>query len=184
MPASRPKRTKRADHRLRIAFNGDERSLLANLAGPDGLAQAAFVRATVLKAMGEAPTGPITRGKRDKRAPRFKTYFTVAEQARLDALAKVHGLSRSEYVRMVVLAAAGDVPPPKKKTRATTHDELLHSLSLVAFQVKKVGTNINQLAKKANEGVVPIHRAEVQYFENQLQVVLAKATAAVEAMLA
>jgi hypothetical protein len=52
------------------------------------------------------------------------------------------------------------------------------------MQIKKLGTNINQLARQANAGMVPISRAEVIYMLNQHQVVMSKAIAALERALA
>lgn len=184
MPANRPKREKRTDTRLRVAFSGDERALLVRAAGPDGLKQAAYVRAAVVKMLGvKAPMGPIAEDDSRIRTTKLKTTFTPAEEKRIAALAAAHGLTRAEFVRHVVLTAAGQMPRPVRK-RKQTRDELLQALSVMSIQIKKLGTNINQLAHQANAGMVPVSRAETQYMLNAHQILLSKATAAVESLLA
>ena len=55
---------------------------------------------------------------------------------------------------------------------------------MIAFQLKKVGTNLNQLAKQANSGLAPITRNEVVYFMNTHQRILTLSVAALEKVLA
>lgn len=65
-----------------------------------------------------------------------------------------------------------------------SRNDLAHEIAMVAFQIKKAGTNLNQLAKQANNGLVPITRSEVLYFMNTHQRVLTLTTAALEKVLA
>lgn len=184
MPASRPRKTKQIETRMRVAFNAEERSLISKAAGPDGLKQAAFVRATVVKALSSAvpvsPTGPKGTGPR---TAMIRTYFNADEEAIIARMAAAHGLSRAELVRHVVLTSAGQLPKPTRK-RTKNRDELLHALSVLAVQLKKLGANVNQLAHQANAGIVPVTRTESQYMLNAHQILLSKATAAVESLLA
>ena len=45
----------------------------------------------------------------------------------------------------------------------------------LAMQIKKLGTNLNQLAKQANTGMVPISREEILYILNQHQLLMSHA---------
>ena len=60
----------------------------------------------------------------------------------------------------------------------------LAELHELAMQIKKLGTNVNQLAKQANQGMVPIERREITYMLNQHQLVMSNAIAAIEKSLA
>lgn len=184
MPASRPRKTKQIETRMRVAFNADERALISKAAGPDGLKQAEYVRMTVLKALGSAgPVGPIAMNGEGRRTAKVRTNFTAAEDARVRDLANAHGMTQAAFVRHVVLTAAGQLPKPlRKKTKE--RDQLLHVLNVIAVQIKKHGTNVNQLAHQANAGMVPITRKEVEYMLNFDQVLMSKAIAAVESILA
>lgn len=183
MPASRPTTTKRIDTRLRVNFDSDERSLLAGAAGPDGLAQAAFVRKATLETIlrnggASPPTAPATQ----KRNRRTRAYFSAAEEAAIAAKAKAQGLTVAEFQRMAALTYAGIPAKPKKKK--VRNDDLLHGLSQNTFQLRGLGRNFNQLVKKANEGAVPITRGEIQYFANLFQVAISKNISTVEAIAA
>lgn len=96
-------------------------------------------------------------------------------------------MQRASYVRAVVLkdlelANPQGTPSAKK---AANHASMLNvaELHTLAMQVKKLGTNVNQLAKQANQAMVPITRAEVLYMLNQHQLLMSKAIATVEKML-
>lgn len=181
MPASRPK-PKKADHRLRVAFNRGERALLVRAAGPDGLAQAAYVRKAVLASLGQkAPETGIDEPTGGKRGAKVKTRFSAAEEKRITELAKAYGLSRAGYIRHAVLTSAGVMQkPPKKRNR--NRDELVNLLHTVSIQLKRIGTNANQMAHRHNAGL-PIAPEELRLFKNQHQVLISAATAAVEKML-
>lgn len=76
-----------------------------------------------------------------------------AEAARLQADAARAGLSLGGYVRQVVL----DAPPPRQSRRPPVERELL---AQCLRQLGKLGSNVNQLARAANSGLVPA-RAEL-----------------------
>lgn len=183
MPDDRPKKRIRTDTRMRVAFNEQERALIFNAAGPDGMRQAAFVRATVIKALSlrcpealDAP--PVTA----PRSANLKTTFSPEEKQRITAFAAAHGMTRAEFMRHVVLAATGQQPrPPRKRQRE--RDQLLHTLSLLAMQIKKLGTNINQLAHQANAGMVPVSRAEADHMLKAHAILMTHAKAAVDEVL-
>lgn len=120
--------------------------------------------------------------KPEKLCRRRQVAMTDAELDRLKASSREAGLTQAKYMRQALIACWGqDRPKPK---RATDTQNLAHELGLLSFQVKKLGTNVNQLAKQANQGAVPLHRSEVQYLLNQHQILFSQAIAAVEKMLA
>jgi hypothetical protein len=116
------------------------------------------------------------------RSARLKTTFTPKEKQRIASFAAAHGMTRAEFMRHVVLAATGQQPrPPRKRQR--DRDALLHTLSVLATQIKKLGTNINQLAHQANAGMVPVTRAEADHMLEAHAVLMKHAKTAVEDIL-
>lgn len=115
---------------------------------------------------------------------RVKAAFTHAEALDLAETAKACGLTQAKYMRALVLAAAGDKTKAPKRKRAVHAGKLSDDIHLLGIQVKKLGTNINQLAKQANTGLVPLTRAEVQYMLNRHQLITSAALAYLERALA
>ena len=68
--------------------------------------------------------------------------FTRAEKEKLQKRAQAYGMRLSDFMRTVILSGVKEPPP------ARTDPDALRSL---AFELSKVGTNLNQLAKRANE---------------------------------
>lgn len=164
----------------------DERALLAGQAGPDGLAQAAYVRQATLEKIARANptfTLALSQGKTMRVRKSARAHFTAEEEAAVRAKAQALGLTLGEFQRMASLTSAG-VPYKDKAPRTKSRDQLLHVLTVLGVQVKKLGTNINQLAHQANAGMVPVSRKEIEYLLNGLQLLTSKATAAVESILA
>lgn len=95
----------------------------------------------------------MPRPVKDEPRDCFKTFrFTEAELARLEARAQARGQTLSAYVRSVVLE------PPSTGTAASEITKKLHTpvrrdfaKQALAEQVRKVGTNLNQIAKRLNE---------------------------------
>jgi len=125
----------------------------------------------------------VTTAKDPSATVRKKVFLTPDENKRLAKEAKLAMLLQQDYMRLAVVAALMQVPPPKRKAVMSRND-LAHEIAMVAFQIKKAGTNLNQLAKQANNGLVPITRSEVLYFMNTHQRVLTLTTAALEKVLA
>lgn len=128
------------------------------------------------------PRGTSTEAKRPIRK---KVAFTAPEAQRLGAEARAAGMTESKYMHAAVLACWGDAEKPKPKPKRTTQlMAITHLLGLIVFLIKKLSNNVNQLAKQANTGLVPIKRNEVDYVLNQHQVVISKTIAAVESIYA
>lgn len=92
-------------------------------------------------------------------------------------------MTEASYIHQAVLACWGKEPKPRPQKNADKY-KLAATLQHVAFQVKKLGVNVNQLAKQANNGMVPVTRAEVHYLLNQHQMLMSRAIAAIERVLA
>jgi len=125
--------------------------------------------------------------KTDPLSNRIKVQFTDAQAEALARQADATGQTIAGYIRSTVLMTIEDVAakPPRPAT-ARHHAAMLQlaEMHALAMQIKKLGTNINQLARQANAGMVPISRAEVIYMLNQHQLVMSKAVATLERALA
>ncbi len=69
-------------------------------------------------------------------------FVTEAEKATIAKRAKSYGMKESGFIRTVLLSDLKEPPPPR------TDPEAVRAL---AFQLSKIGTNLNQLAKISNE---------------------------------
>lgn len=174
------------------AFLPDELLRLAAEAAACEVKQAEYVRLAVLFAWSEAPkpkrvlpvqpfTSVATPKDRFQRGP--KVTFTPSQRERLDAEARLAGLTQSKYMRQCALACWGEAEKPKP-IKAADRIALTNAIGVLGLQVKKLGTNVNQLAKQANAGLVPIKRSEVEYVLGQLQIILSMSAAAVEKVAA
>ncbi|MFD0986154.1 plasmid mobilization relaxosome protein MobC [Methyloligella solikamskensis] len=118
---------------------------------------------------------------------RIKVQFTDAQAEALARQADATGQTVAGYIRGTVLATLEETAEKGGRARsARQHAAMLQlaEIHALAMQIKKLGTNINQLARQSNAGMVPITRAEVIYMLNQHQVVMSKAIAALERALA
>jgi hypothetical protein len=117
--------------------------------------------------------------KADKLKRPIKPGFTELELRAIAAEAKACGMTKAKYVRQLVLSARGAGEKPRRK-RNRDEGRLADEVHQLGLQARKIGTNVNQLAHKANQGVVPISRGEVQYMLNQLQLMTSAAIAHLE----
>lgn len=69
-------------------------------------------------------------------------FVTEAEKETIETRARGYGMKQSDFIRMVLLSSLKEPPPPR------TDPAALRSL---AFELSKLGTNLNQLARRANE---------------------------------
>ena len=99
---------------------------------------------------------------------------------RVAAEAEARGMRKATFMRQAIEVAVGEAKAMPRRKRTIVDDKLIHQLHAVAVQLKKLGTNVNQLAKQANQGMVPITPAEAQYMKNQHQLVLSAAIAFIE----
>lgn len=95
--------------------------------------------------------------KKEKRTGKaaVKVYLTDEEHKRLDTLSSGSGYSKSSYMRSVLNSMIPRETPPMK-----FHD--------LIFELNKIGTNINQIAKVANmTGSIESKEYQKQYKELQ-----------------
>jgi hypothetical protein len=84
----------------------------------------------------------IRKAKTDERRTAFVGFYvTPSERAEIDARAESVGLSLSVFARIVMLSDLKKPAPPAYDREA---------LRTLAFQISKIGTNLNQLAHHAN----------------------------------
>jgi hypothetical protein len=81
--------------------------------------------------------------RKKKQASYFLTVrLTSDDEATIRRRAESYGMSLSEFVRTVVLSGLKEPPPPRTDPAA---------VRALAFELSKLGTNLNQLARRANE---------------------------------
>ena len=132
-----------------------------------------------MPASGHSKTDPLSN--------RIKVQFTDAQAEALAQQADATGQTVAGYIRGTVLATLAEHAEKGGRPRSARHHAALLQLAEIhalAMQIKKLGPNINQIARQSNAGMVPITRAEVIYMLNQHQVVMSKAIAALERALA
>lgn len=120
--------------------------------------------------------------KKDRLDTTLRVRLTQQQHADVHALAEFCGVTASDLMRDLLdqaLAGAGTIRPPKP---ARNRQKQLRGVEIheLAMQVRKLGTNVNQLARQANTGMVPVSRAELQYMLNQHQLLMSRAIAAIE----
>lgn len=184
----------RLNKRPKISLNDFESARLKAAAKARNMKPAQFMRMAILEAItaSEQRTGAMAPAQSAAHLPavasdtptvRKKLFVTADENSLLVKEAKAAGLLQQDYMRQSVVAAMTNATPPKRKA-VVSKNELAHEISMIAFQLKKIGTNINQLSKQANTGLVPITRSEILYFMNMHQRVLTLSVASLEKVLA
>lgn len=111
-------------------------------------------------------------------ANRVKVQFSNAQLLAVQNKANAVGMTVAGFVRATILNDLDDIkekePLPK---RSRNHAAMLQLAEVhhLAMQIKKLGTNVNQLAKQANTGMVPVSREEILYILNQHQLLMSHA---------
>ncbi|HEX2842158.1 MobC family plasmid mobilization relaxosome protein [Hyphomicrobium sp.] len=176
-------------------MDDDESALVRSAAKARGIKPAHFMREAVLAASRAAvstPSPSATASSASKRQAdpgdpeatvRKKLFLTPSESTLLEKEAQAAKLLQRDYLRLAVVAAMTQAPPPRRKAVVSKND-LAHEISMIAFQLKKIGNNLNQMAKQANTGLVPITEREIYYFLSLHQRVLTMSSAALEKVLA
>lgn len=185
----------KSNRRPKITLNDDETALVRLAAKAQNKKPAQFMRDAVLAASNAAISAPAPKAPApatttlqaeagDPAATvRKKLFLTPAENVLLEKEAKAAKLLQRDYMRLAVVAALTQAPPPRRKA-VMGKIELAHEISMIAFQLKKIGNNLNQMAKQANTGLVPITEREIYYFLSLHQRVLTMSSAALEKVLA
>src|ERR1700692_2493234 len=112
----------------------------------------------------------MPRPVKDDPRDRFKTFrFTEAEVARLEARARASGRTLSSYVRRMLVdgnaeaaaGAAGHANPDARagnghpKNSAPRRPGGDYAIRRLAEEMRRVGVNLNQIARRMNEQRIP-----------------------------
>lgn len=121
--------------------------------------------------------------KPEPRTTRVKVGLTAREAEQLATKARAAGMTVSAYLAAMVSHHLGD--SPRLPTPARNHGTmvLLAEVHALAMQIKKIGTNVNQLAHQANTGLVPLSLKELRIMQVQVAVAMDKAAAVFEKVL-
>ena len=115
---------------------------------------------------------------------RLKVNLTAAEYAAIADRADRAGMTTSAYVRQLIaidLGQAASAPKPRGDRRTL---ELLSEVHMLAMQVKRIGVNVNQMARQANTGLVPLTAAEMRVMQSQVANAMERAIALFDKVLA
>ena len=121
--------------------------------------------------------------KRDPSTERLKVGLTTALNEQLAERAGAAVLTASDYVRGLIEHDVGeraDKPRPRKDHGTML---LLAEVHTLAIQIKKLGTNVNQMAHQVNAGMVPLTRPEVAVMTRQVAVAMELAQGLFEKVL-
>lgn len=110
--------------------------------------------------------------------------MTNDELQAFKALCATHGTTEAQMVRTLVMAAvAGQKPPAPRPEKSRQTDELIAGLNALHVHLRKIGTNLNQIARQANTGLVPVSHHEIlAVFHSVQQAAAAVQTAALKVL--
>ncbi|MFI9210989.1 plasmid mobilization relaxosome protein MobC [Streptomyces sp. NPDC053253] len=91
------------------------------------------------------------RARQDvQRRERVDVRYSVDEKQAILAEARRHNLAGAHLVGAIVMAHLnGDISLPEQRTAA---DDLIDEYAALREQVSRIGRNVNQIAKRLNEG--------------------------------
>ena len=105
---------------------------------------------------------------------RLKVGLSAADYDAVATRASDAGMTTAAYVRQLVAHDIGRAAPPKPRNDASTM-ALLAEAHLVAMQVKRVGINVNQMARQANSSMLPLTIPELRVMQDQIAEVMEEA---------
>lgn len=115
---------------------------------------------------------------------RLKVNLTASEYGAIARRAEDAGTTTSAYIRQLIAidlgqSASGSKPRSDRRTL-----ELLAEVHMLAMQVKRIGVNVNQIARQANTGFVPLTASEMRVMQVQVADALEKAMILFDKVLA
>ncbi|MFF9508127.1 plasmid mobilization relaxosome protein MobC [Streptomyces sp. NPDC014724] len=132
----------------------------------------------VVRAADEAALYQVSRRrarKKVQRKERVDVRYSIAEKQAILAEARRLSLAGAHFVGALVVAHLnGDLALPGRRT---SHDDLIDELAALRTEVARIGTNVNQIARKLNSGGRPHPGDTVILAEAQRILGLARDTA-------
>lgn len=107
--------------------------------------------------MRTAPQRPVERVKRERLTVRVKVQYAPTEAALLKHAIAPKKLAT--YLRDLSLRSLAR--PVLVPSRTSPNAKLAAELAVITYQLRKIGNNLNQLAKQANAGMVAVTRDEM-----------------------
>ena len=114
---------------------------------------------------------------------RLKVGLSAPDYEAISVRAQNAGMTTAAYVRQLVAVDIGRVTAPPKPRADANALALLAEVHLLAMQVKRVGINVNQLARQANTGLVPLTVPEIRTMQSQIAHAMQKALAIFDEVL-
>ena len=114
---------------------------------------------------------------------RLKVGLRASDYDRVSARAADAGMTVAAYVRHLVAMDLGQASAPAKPRTDRRTMELLAEVHMLAMQVKKIGTNVNQMARQANTGFVPLTVPEMRVMQAQVAAAMESAVALFDKVL-
>ena len=103
--------------------------------------------------------------KTNLKEERLEFRLSKAEKREVQRMARLRKMSMGEYLRMIIV----DTPE-------VTYSEFEHLQNDLIYEIRKIGVNINQIAKKYNEGGYTAPRQEILSNQQKLDAMVKEVT--------
>ncbi len=103
--------------------------------------------------------------KTNLKEERLEFRLSKAEKREVQRMARLRKMSMGEYLRMIIV----DTPE-------VTYSEFEHLQNDLIYEIRKIGVNINQIAKKYNEGGYTVPRQEILSNQQKLDAMVKEVT--------
>ena len=103
--------------------------------------------------------------KTNLKEERLEFRLSKAEKREVQRMARLRKMSMGEYMRMIIV----DTPE-------VTYSEFEHLQNDLIYEIRKIGVNINQIAKKYNEGGYTVPRQEILTNQQKLDAMVKEVT--------
>ncbi len=108
---------------------------------------------------------------------RLKVGLSASDYAAISDRANAAGMTTAAYVRQLIAFDIGRAKAPPKPRSDANALALLAEVHLVAMQIKRIGVNVNQMARQANTGMVPLTVPELRVMQAQVAEAMTRAVA-------
>lgn len=115
---------------------------------------------------------------------RLKVGLSAPDYAAVADRASAAGMTTAAYVRQLIAFDIGRTATPPKPRSDANLMTLLAEVHILAMQIKRIGINVNQMARQANTGMVPLTVPELRVMQTQVADVMTRALALFDKVLA